>query len=519
MFKYNNTHIFTGYLKQLLSSVSLPTCKIYTREFEEYYSQHGKEDPRILESFDAVDDKQPSVRVNYLKNNAPCCYFNSQLGNGKAAWIRNNNLTYSSNSTVLGLTKTLNSHSMYYDTTTHEYLGEYLRFLRDYYDINLMSMYNCFNDKIYNNIYYKLKIKVYNINFDSTKTESETNKKFIDSYSTFDSQDANYKIYAIPVKLFADYTIAIDCDQGIELFCGLYPLESTDEVAQLAEKTYLKVNKTLFKQPFLYDKLNVANWPASYDFDDSTNTIRDNIYTRWDIATREKDLKLFIKVPASCRSSIVILEGDYRMFNDFKYAPYKHAYTTKVNGIDVAQEKTVWRYKQNSSALNFNTKASGDRIDLNSYRFNPISKLQLLAFNTKESYPFADRLIEYLSGSAVLPIDDVPDNIKRAQQVMAHNKYYFQIDGIWEDKMQNILYDYLINSGPITVNDKGELVDKRLGINPRLGHNSKSTLYDVLGYVDKDAEKLYTSWKLKDGKAVSEDTIQNVDIYNGLYDI
>ena len=160
--------------------------------------------------------------------------------------------------------------------------------------------------------------------------------------------------------------------------------------------------------------------------------------------------------------------------------------------------------------------------------FTPISKLQLLAFNTGESYPFADRLVEYLSNSAVTPIDEIPDNIKRAQKVMSNNQHNFKIDGLWEDKMQKIVYDYLISSGPIEAVKIGEdtkLVDRRRGYHRRLGHTSKSTLYDVTGYVDKDAEKWYASWAVDDSKeqmrdkAQVTDSIQNVDIYNGMFDI
>jgi hypothetical protein len=221
-----------------------------------------------------------------------------------------------------------------------------------------------------------------------------------------------------------------------------------------------------------------------------------------------------------------VLEGDFRSYNDCVYAP--------ANG--------TWKYTNNHCVLNFNTR---DNIDLNNYSFNPISKLQLLELNTGESYPFADRLIEYLSGSAITSIDEIPDNIKRVQRVMNQNNYYFMIDGLWEDKMQNILYDYIMNSGPveaIIVGDDKEndpnnygkrisdpkeykyktkqiLIDKRQGLHRRLGHTSKSMLYDILGYVDKDAEKWYASWNLDGNKAVVGTSLQSVDIYNGLYDI
>ena len=78
MFKFDNTHIFTGYLKQLLSLANLPTCRIYTKEFADYYKQHGKEDPRVIESFDtitytreenSVSKHRPAARITYLKGN------------------------------------------------------------------------------------------------------------------------------------------------------------------------------------------------------------------------------------------------------------------------------------------------------------------------------------------------------------------------------------------------------------------------------------------------------------------
>jgi hypothetical protein len=158
-------------------------------------------------------------------------------------------------------------------------------------------------------------------------------------------------------------------------------------------------------------------------------------------------------------------------------------------------------------------------------------------------------LVEYLSGSAITPIDEIPDNIKRVQRVMEQNKNYFKVDGLWENKMQNLLYDYMINAGPIDVvtvcADKADsenfgkvvpkgytgptkriLRDRHSGLNPvnhgyhpRLGYTNKSTLYDILGYVDKDTEKWYSSWKKGDYGAEVGSSIQNVDIYDGLYDI
>ena len=283
---------------------------------------------------------------------------------------------------------------------------------------------------------------------------------------------------------------------------------SAMDAIHLAASTYQKVHKTIFSQPFLYTKLNTEKWQAKENFissvADGGTFISTSVFTPWDLTIREKDLKLFIKVPVSCRSSITVLEGDFTKFNDVRYAP--------VNGL--------WQYKNNRSILNFNPQ---DIKDLNNYIFEPISQIQLLAFNTGESYPFADRLIEYLSGSAITPVDEISDNITRIQKVMKQNNYYFKIEGLWEQKMQNILYDYLMNSWPTNISadtiSKPEN-DKTLNKSRRsIEHPTKSTLFDVLGYADKDIEKWYASWKKENGSAVIGTSLQNVDIYNGLYDI
>ena len=361
MFKFNTTHIFTGYLKQLLSSVNIPTCRIYTKEFANYLKQHGKEDPRVIESFDMVTytsananaaKQRIATSVNYLKANELYNYVwdysqtGLDLGNKNVYWKRTSPIFYSGDKSINGLTRVLSSQGNVYDTATHEYLGEYLRFVRDYYGINLMSLYNCFNNTLCKNIYYKHEFKTID------KTAKDLDKEYLDyesslsvldktsvisiknvknigsqdrlhyknAYSIFDSLDSRYRIYAFPVKLFSNYTVAVDCSQGIEMFCGLYTttLETTSKGIDLITKTYRKINRTIFSQPFLYDAPSVKYWNFAEDTSISANgypiLVNDDSVTRWDIANREQDLKLFIKVPSSCRSSITILEGNFSTF-------------------------------------------------------------------------------------------------------------------------------------------------------------------------------------------------------------
>lgn len=589
MYKFNNTHIFTGYLKQLLASVNIPTCKIYTKEFIKYFETYNQEDPRVVESIDTLGESRKAIKINYLKDDDIQTFnwpitpdtdsktydWSSPFTKIAPTWTHSSDVQFKGNNPVHCLTRTFKSSGNIYDSKLHNYLGDFLRFLRDYHDINLMSLYNCFDNKIYNNLYLRVPATEKTITYLKEKIVTNISQDGKDTVQTVSSEkdetlslpalelvsnDPNYRIYAVPVKLFANYTIAIDSPQSIEFFCGFYGtrLDASDKSIDLMRKTYKKFRKTNFSRPFLYDCLDVKYWNKELESQKVKSPsgaflpqfmLTDTV-SRWDILKKEQDLKLFIKVPTACTSSIVVLEGDYRNYNDFKYEP--------IPVIRNGKEDTAWSYYQNTWKANFKTGTEVfttdaidpvtnqkttkttyfDLPDLNDRPFKPISKLQLLLLNTGESYPFADRLIEYLAGSAITPNDEISDNIKRAQKVMRRNGYHFKIDGIWEPKMQQIAYDYLMNTGPIetveieTKNNKKAkvLVDRQRGSHPTLGHKSNASIFDTLGYIDKDIEKWYATWKLQPvvrrGQIIADelvstvvDTIQDTDIYNGLYDI
>lgn len=491
MLPFNNDHIFTGYIKQLLADFNLPTCKIYSTADANYFKQNNQESKRIVETPSEIlkqldGNTYHYYSTNYLRNNQLYTYLWDPKTDYKQ-WKENKKISFELNKVIPGLTKKLVSHSTVYDTYTHEYLGDFLRFLRDYYNVNLMPLYNCFNNKIYQNV-----------SIDLPKIEN-----FSSYYPSIqvDPKNSNYKIYAFPVKLFEKYTIAIDSNHGIELFCGLYNtlIDKTNESVDLIRKTYQKINKTQFNQPFLFDKLSTEYWNFENDLatlTEESKTVGPFSITRWDILNRERDLKLFIKVPISCKSSIVVLEGDYCAYNDSLY--------TNVN--------SKLEYNANKTVLNFSALNK-----FNNFEFKPIGKLQLLAFNDGQSYPFSDRLIEYLLGSAITPLDEIKDNIKRVQKVMNDNGYYFKIPGIWESSMQQIGYDYLVNNGPFESKD-GKINNKRQGRHPKMGYRSRNQILDALGYFDRDLENIYANLEINEkGLLAVKNTAHSVDIYNGLW--
>ena len=446
MIQINDNNILTGYIKELLHSYNLPNMLIYNEDVPLYENQI------------------------YLKDNHIVQYVN-----GEFKFLA----TYIEGERFPGYTTTLSIHDNIYDSKTHEYLGEYLRFLRDYKRVNLMSLYNCYSANYPSNIVQSLILE------DGNQLTINTN-------------DSTHKLIMIPVKLGQEYTIAISCPFKYEMFCGFYgkdfyPLvkkktkEQTLTEETIEEPTIQKqmildsheyVKSSYFNRPFIYDKLlNVSdNYKESY-------------------YSHQKDLKLFIKLPQNCNSTITILEGRYLNTNDYIFA--------KVQGED---ENDAFKPIYNISRPNYTKSISTDEvlheedaeegkvIDYITKDIDTVfdstkgylkSKIKLLEMDSTYSFAFSDRLIEYLLENVISPLDKVGDNIKRIQKKLNQiyikesntlglayiGKYY----GKWHDKYQSMLYELAANKG--LLNDKT----------------------DILGFVDKDLEK-----KLG----------QDIDIYN-----
>lgn len=447
MEKFNNTTLFTGYLKQLLHNYNLPKYKVYTKQNAKYFEEHKEESKEILRTITKSDSHYPSNLhyIPYIKNGQIQEYIDGK-------WVRvgfreiNTNKhihTYVENIRIANYTKNLQIRNNIYDSYTHEYLGDFLRFQRDYNDIDLMPLYNCFSDRACDSL---------DLKWPSIKIDPETNE-VTKTKIIFNTNDQKYKIYMLPIKLFKSYTIAIDCETPIELCCGLYGAyqDTRDKFAAIPAKTYQKITGSKFSAPFLYTKL--ADYCNSDDL--SYNMLTE-------LAQNESDFKLFIKVPQNNSSTIVVLEGDYRNWNDAK-VEFKDI--TAPNGTTVNHALNI---TTNSVALNFEHAKDLTDVPL-------ITPLQLLSFNTGKQHPFADRLIEYLMGNAIVPTDETAQNIKRVQKAFVlgtiNNKdYNYEPEnrGFWDEELRYIAYDYINNH----ITDRSEN-------------------HDILGYIDKTVEKNY----------------------------
>ena len=444
MFKFNDTNILTGYIKEMLASFNLPSYKVYTRQQREHFEETGEELNVIASQEASKVQAKHTCFVSYIKDGSVQQYVKNKEGNSYTWKVIADPYLY--NIFVPNETKNYVIKNNIYDYYTHEYLGDYLRFIRDFHNVDLMPLYNCFSDHICNNI-------------ELTWNVGTGAKKSI----TFSGSNPEYKIYMLPVKLFQKYTIAIDCQQEYELCCGIYGkyLDTREIFKSIPEKTYKKVIGQ-FSKPILYDLAELLPSKLTTGSDDEKK--------QWDetmvwLAKNEGDLKLFIKLPASNNSSITVLEGDYRSWND--------SYGV---GINKTQNKTILNFEASDECL------SNSNLKL-------ITPLQLLKFNTGKSYPFADRLVEYLLGNAITPLDEIADNIKRVQTIALKNGQVNKADGIWTDKLQKILYSFM-NSEELTQSNK------------------KETNHDILGYVDKDVENAYYAKMTND-----VETLLQVDLY------
>lgn len=448
MIKFNDDNIYVGYIKQLLANFHLPTVKCYTENLP-------------------LCDGLLYIKDNYIKK------YNEQEKSFYPI------VPFSFNKHILNYTKNLKINNILYDSHTHEYLGEYLRFIRDYKKVNLMSLYNCFSNHLVSSLYVKIK--------EQTTT---------DPVEEFKTEDKKYKIYCFPVKFFQKYTISLSSIEPIEIICGFYTksfLDSTKPSSKfnISEKTHIKTIKTSFSKPFIYDKLD------------------NEIFKDKELLEHEKDLKMFIKVSLYNNTSIVVLEGVYLNTNckTFNNKTSKWENTSMIVNynkplIDKNKNKVESKtYPQEFTSYDSNTGRNHTvyqyyvtdqpNNELNNIQYT--SSLQLLEVNSNTSFPFSNRLLEYLINNPIDKSEVISDNIQRLQHQLKRRKeegfttnYPFydketesikytsgytkvglntiKTEGIWEDKYKAILYDIANETG---------LLD---------------TAFDILGYLDKDVE-------------------------------
>lgn len=311
------------------------------------------------------------------------------------------------------ITYNVQSRYGFYDTYTHIFLGRYLRQYRDIYGVDLLPFYNCFSYQTEQNFHLKQSKKEF---VEGTETVYKSVVELVQRGS------ADYKAFLVPICFDKTYTVAIDSPDVVlmkpVLYDSLGPIQNTSgygnyqyvhdlintdpEQNEPYAKTYIK-HGTQFFNPFTV-KVPIENSFETYQTENGeVNTVDTSVANV--LYNYSNSLYLMIQVSSTNKSSIVILEGDY----------------TNKNGVSVVSCE--------------DTQLQQSQVE-NMY----LSKLSLLQINDGVSYPFSDRLIEYLVGAVVTPYEELYGNIEKLQDVLglSHNEIY----GVWDDLVRQKLFAY-----------------------------------------------------------------------------
>ena len=404
-YKFNDTFLGLGYIKELLHEFNLPKCQVATDDTILYDSSVYVKDLGIYRCVEGELIKLSDY------------YFNKP---------------------VLNLTTNMSITKSYYGSDIHEYLGNYLRFLRDYKHINLMSLYNCFSNRV---IF----------------------PKRSDSY--LHEQDKNYNYYAIPVRFGQNYTIGLDTSIPIEVYCTLWDEVEIDlngsttgedpRLTRLKTLTSITINSCDMTRPFIYTKLK--DLPQGLVVSDYINHFG--------------NLKLVLRVPRSNSTSIVVLEGSY-------------GFDTVIDGVvttsaEFGQKEDKYHFKDyptDLSLLKVNDKQQHPFADrLMEYLLDTaVTNVDILDDNIKRVQEFLIYLENYKIGIVYGDWDEtMNDNIYKLVNNSHISRY-----GAQE-------YERYIKSKTNVVNSEGgEWLDFDY-------KNLKDVAQDLLMYVDKDVEALF----------------------------
>ncbi|WP_300924714.1 hypothetical protein [uncultured Clostridium sp.] len=276
------------------------------------------------------------------------------------------------------------SNNLLYDTATHEYLGNYLRMLRDFDNIDLMPFYNCINGIVSNNIRIETTV--------SNETDSNGNNiiKLMPNIITNNTTEDNYKVLMASIRFNQDYTIYINSMLPCKITAICY--DGVSQVSNYISETGTGVevlSTSSFSKPFVYR----VNQKADYGFS--------SMYYR-------NYLTLLLQVPKNC-NNVVVLEGNYK----------DNKLVTNSRHNEIIQPTYSFVNKENERITfnNFNKK------EMNNY----CKIIPSLIYSTENKlHAFDLKLIEYLLKNVISNHDDISKNIERIQTYISsyeHQKF------------------------------------------------------------------------------------------------
>lgn len=174
------------------------------------------------------------------------------------------------------------SSSVLYDSATHKFLGDYLRFLQSDIGLNLLPYYNCFN---------------YESTSDFTLDDSK------DSGYEFVTNPF-YKVLLVPIRYNRKYSIYIDSESPVYMKSVIY-----------GDFGMVKYNE-IYLTNILNDKIkkySVSSFTTPIKFSVSNDFLSEpgGLSKAKLLEMHERELYIAIQLPKTNKSSVVVLEGDY----------------------------------------------------------------------------------------------------------------------------------------------------------------------------------------------------------------
>lgn len=357
------------------------------------------------------------------------------------------------------------SKNNYYDSDTHEKLGEYLRIYRDLNGVDLMPFYNCFSYKFIDDLYL-------------TK-DSENGIEF--------SKNNIYKVISIPIKFDKTYSIGIDSITSLFFKSilkdklGLLTTSYRGETFQVTDllnycKVYINDEELTNENCYLMTSSNygdIIHYRISLEDVENAYALK--------LKKLEKYLSLLIQVSSNNNSAITVLEGNYSNI-DHNYNVYNMDFKSLENSENESNFETredlindIINSNSNFTKSNMfdseSTSAFDAYVDVfedsnfeNKNRFM-LSNLSLLELGATDTFAFSNRLIEYLLLNVVDTVETIDNNVTKVQNILKLNNRFDVIPSVWSDLLRCSLYKKYI---------KSELPKK----------------IDINGFVDKDVENL-----------------------------
>lgn len=311
------------------------------------------------------------------------------------------------------ITQRFVSNVSYYDSTTHRFLGEYLRCLRDIYDVDLMCLYNCFDYDMADNI-------------------------SLTDYDVIESKAVKSKVFIIPIKFNKTYTIAVDCPSPVrmksifyndKLLKDSYGFSLTDDL----QESVVKFPNLQFSSPVTYSVSNdtqidtrMIDTSHGSTYEEELDRLRDEKIKRdRKLQNHEKYLYLAIQLPETNNSSIVVLEGDYKSVSK--------NYVSDASGVEkisTLQQSQIFR-----------------------------SKLSLLESNDHLQSPYSDKLISYLLRHTIDNREYIDDNVSTIETKIDYRPplrdFY---SGQWDNSLRYTLYNKYMKLQNVDYIDKLDIL-------------------------------------------------------------